>query len=324
MNSFYNSKFPIPWPAAPTPGKISRLKDGLARFRAAFAFRLKYWFKPPPQPADGVTFCIAHFNSPEILNVTLHALRHFYPGSRVIVADAVSEWSQGRLAGQICAHYQVEWHPLAANHRHTGLLNYLFRQISTPTGIFLDQDCVLLDTLDDLIKELGQGRALIGPSDEMRMTHPNLGRVYPEMMNKLLRVHAQYIHASIMLLHVPTVRGWSRFHPFTWDGKLGPQVGERYYGITQLIRARRPEAILALENGHSAYGLGTVYLHAGRPVAYHNWYSGQIYGQHRKMDKICDADWLRAEMARFIKDYWAGSLNLDLQGIPGPGTNARP
>lgn len=316
MGDFYHSKFLVPLPAAPVPGKTSRFNDHLARFRAALGFRLKYWFKKSHPAAGGVTFCIAHFNSPEILNVTLHALRRFYPGSRVIVADAVSQWSQCRLAGEICAHYQAEWHPLAANHRHTGLLNYMFRQVVTPTAIFLDQDCVLLDSLDELIKALDHGKLLIGPSDEMRMTHPNLCRAYPEVTNKLLRVHAQYIHASIMLLHVPAIRGWSRFHPFTWNQKLGPQVGERYYGITQLIRARRAEAILALDNGHSAYGMGTVYFHAGRPLAYHNWYSGQIYGKHQKMDKLCDADWLRTEMARFIHDYWAGTLNLDLPGIP--------
>ena len=39
-------------------------------------------------PKASVTFCIAHFNSPEFLEAALHAVRRFHPEAQVIVADA--------------------------------------------------------------------------------------------------------------------------------------------------------------------------------------------------------------------------------------------
>jgi hypothetical protein len=48
-------------------------------------------------------------------------------------------------------------------------------------------------------------------------------------------------------------------------------------------------------------------------VAYHQWYSGRVFGKSDKMDEGLEADWHRAEISRFIQDYRAGTLKFDLQ-----------
>ncbi|MGA2802025.1 MAG: hypothetical protein ABSE97_06625 [Verrucomicrobiota bacterium] len=54
--------------------------------RVGAAFRWRQIFRRAPHAP--LTFCIAHFNSPEFLDVTLHTVRRFHPEARVIVADA--------------------------------------------------------------------------------------------------------------------------------------------------------------------------------------------------------------------------------------------
>src|SRR5947208_3203008 len=101
-----------------------------------------------------VTFLIAHFNCPEFLAATLHAIRKFHANSRIVVADATSDWKMYRLAKKECAKAGAEMHPLAIQHRHSGILNYLFRQARSDIAVFLDQDCILLGRLDPLIEKV--------------------------------------------------------------------------------------------------------------------------------------------------------------------------
>ncbi|MGA3163705.1 MAG: hypothetical protein ABSD77_05840 [Verrucomicrobiota bacterium] len=56
------------------------------RLGVTVLFRCKRFLRPAPKAS--ITFCIAHFNSPEFLDVALHAVRRFHPDARVIVADA--------------------------------------------------------------------------------------------------------------------------------------------------------------------------------------------------------------------------------------------
>jgi hypothetical protein len=149
----------------------------MRRLGATLLFRCKQLLRPAPETA--VTFCIAHFNSPEFLDATLHAIRRFHPGARIIVADASSEWRQYVAAKSACRRHHAELHPLATRHRHTGLLNYMFRQVRSRVAIYLDQDCVLLDSLDPLIQQIQAGKILVGPRDEFRATHPNLCGRHP-------------------------------------------------------------------------------------------------------------------------------------------------
>lgn len=294
----------------PEPSRAS-VADRWRRLCAVAAFRCQRRARPP---LARLTFCIAHFNSPAFLDASLHSIRRFHPEARVIVADASSAWPEFVAARTACDRHGATLHPLVGRHRHTGLLNYMFSRIASPYGVFLDQDCLLLDRLDPLVRVLEDGKALTGPRDEMWLTNPRLCRARPELANFRFRSRPEFVHASLMTLNVPRVRSWSR-KPFIWRGEWGPHPLERYYGLTELVRRNQADGVLTLDPAHTGYGLGQVYLFEGRALAYHHWYSGQVYGRRDKLDDLFDADWLRAEMDRFLNDYWKDTLKLE---IPDP------
>jgi hypothetical protein len=282
----------------------------LSRLCEVISFHLRRGLRR--QTAGDLTFCIAHFNAPDFLAVTLHSIRRHYHDARIIVADASSVWAEFCAAKSICSRYGAELHPLLNFHRHTGLLNYMFRKVTTPLAIFLDQDCVLLESLDPLLQKVVEGVLLAGPRDEMWITHPNGCTKYPTLRNGRLRNHPQFIHASLMVVNIGQVRRWIGRQPFRWEPAWGPHPLERYYGLTERVRRKAPHAIMDLDSQHTGYGMGTVYLYGGRPLAYHNWFSGQVFGQSGKMEDIFDADWLRAEMNRFLTDYWDNKVDFKL------------
>ena len=294
----------------PEPSRAS-VADRWRRLCAVAAFRCQRRASPP---LARLTFCVAHFNSPAFLDASLHSIRRFHPEARVIVADASSAWPEFVAARTACDRHGATLHPLAGRHRHTGLLNYMFSRIASPYGVFLDQDCLLLDRLDPLVRALEDGKALTGPRDEMWLTNPRLCRARPELANFRFRSRPEFVHASLMALNVPRVRSWAR-KPFIWRGEWGPHPLERYYGLTELVRRNQADGVLTLDPAHTGYGLGQVYLFEGRALAYHHWYSGQVYGRRDKLDDLFDADWLRAEMDRFLNDYWKDTLKLE---IPDP------
>ena len=279
------------------------------RLGAAMLFRCKQLLRPAPKAS--ITFCIAHFNSPEFLAATLHSIRRFHPAARVIVSDASSVWPEFLAAKKVCARYGAELHPLAGKHRHTGLLNYMFRRVRNRVGIFLDQDCVLLASLDPVIRLIESGKILIGPRDEFRATHPNLCERYLQMAGHSFRTRPEFVHASLMVMDAPRVRGWST-KPFVWRAEWGKHPLERYYGLTELVRRNQSDGVLTLDSEHTGYGLGHVYIFNGSQIAYHQWYSGQVYGKAGKMDALYDADWLRDEMKRFLRDYWDDKVDFKL------------
>jgi hypothetical protein len=268
--------------------------------------------RPLASPSSSpLTFCIAHFNAPAFLDASLHSIRRFHPEAQVIVADASSAWPEFLAARTACDRRGATLHPLVGRHRHTGLLNYMFNRVTSPYGVFLDQDCLLLERLDPLVRTLQDGKALAGPRDEMRLTNPRLCRTLPELANFRFRSRSDFVHASLMALNVPRVRAWSR-EPFVWRTEWGPHPLERYYGLTELVRRNQSDGVLTLDSAHTGYGLGQAYLFGGRVLAYHHWYSGQVYGRRDKLDDLFDAGWLRAEMDRFLNDYWKDTLKLEI------------
>jgi hypothetical protein len=279
------------------------------RLGATTLFRCQQLLRPAPKAS--ITFCIAHFNSPEFLDAALHAIRRFHSDARVMVADASSVWREFLAAREVCARYGAELHPLVGKHRHTGLLNYMFRRVRSRVGIFLDQDCVLLASLDPVIQLIESGKILVGPRDEFRVTHPILCERYPQMAGHFFRTRPEFVHASLMVMDAPRVRTWSN-KPFIWRAEWGKHPLERYYGLTELVRRNQPDGVLTLDSEHTGYGLGHVYTFNGSPIAYHQWYSGQVYGQTAKMDAMYDADWLRDEMKRFLHDYWGDKIDFKL------------
>jgi hypothetical protein len=290
----------------------------LARFGEAVRFRIKLACTIKPAKKASLTFCIAHFNSPEFLDATLNSVRRFHPEARVMVADASSVWREYLAAKAVCQRHQAELHPLAGKHRHTGLLNYMFRRIRSRVAVFLDQDCVLLASLDPVIRLIESGKVLIGPRDEFRVTHSNFCARYPHADGHAFRTRPEFVHASLVVMDATRVRAWST-KPFIWRAEWGKHPLERYYGLTELVRRNQADGVLTLDSAHTGYGLGHVYNFNGSPIAYHQWYSGQVYGRTGKLDSLYDADWLRDEMKRFLRDYWGNKIDFKL--APSAGNN---
>lgn len=293
----------------------------LFRLLESASFQIRKTCSVPAKDSALLTFCIAHFNAPEFLDATLHSIRRFHSEARVIVADASSEWHQYLSAKSVCRKHRAELHPLATRHRHTGLLNYMFRQIRSRVAIYLDQDCVLLDSLQPLVRQIQSGKVLAGPRDEFQLLHPDLCARFPKLAGQFMRTRPEFVHASLMVMDVPRVRQWSG-KPFIWRNEWGKHPLERYYGLTELVRRNQPDGVLMLDNRHTGYGLGYIYIFNGIPLAYHQWYSGQVYGRTDKVDGN-DPDWLRAEMKRFLGDYWDGKVDFKLEStIRGVGGEA--
>ena len=116
----------------------------------------------------------------------------------------------------------------------------------------------------------------------MRLTHPRMQRVNPQFAGVYLRRWPQFIHASLMVVDVEQVGRWSR-RPFQTE-PMGTSHYEPYHAATELVRSRQSDGVLALDSAHTAYGLGQIYRYQGQPLAYHNWYSGRVYGQQGRMD----------------------------------------
>ncbi|MBU6402676.1 MAG: glycosyltransferase, partial [Verrucomicrobia bacterium] len=242
--------------------------------------------------------------------------RRHHPDSAIQVADSSSAPEQYLAAKAACHRFEAELIPLFFHHGHAAQLNFLLRRARSEVAVFLDQDCVVLNPLTPLFEELSRGKLLVGPRDEMRLTHPDLARRYPELAGENLRHAPDFIHASLMVVPPRQIVARLGGHPFYWDKRWNaepvarPFQVERYYGLCERLRRLRADSLLALESRHTGYGLGMVYLHRDVPVAYHHWYSGRIFRLAGKIDTVLDTDWLRAEMRRFIENYWQGRVEL--------------
>jgi hypothetical protein len=228
-----------------------------------------------------------------------------------LVADATSDWGCYLAAKKECERYQATMWPLLIQHRHSALLNFLLRKAKTEFVVFLDQDCVLLNRLDSLIDAVEQGAMLAGPRDQMLVDYPLRSGERPNFKPQYLRKFGDYVHASLMVLRPAKVRAQFGNRPFHWKKSFGEQNHEKYHGLSHLLQKSNPKSVLLLDSVHTAYGLGMVYYHGEKLLAYHNWYSGRVFKQTGTMDGI-KIDTLVQSMERFLRDYKANRLNFDL------------
>jgi hypothetical protein len=258
-----------------------------------------------------ITFLIAHFNSPEFLAACLDAIRKYHPGSSILVADATSDWDSYLAAKKECKRFNAQMRPLAIQHRHSGILNFLFQQAKTDFAVFLDQDCILLHRLDSILETVGKEILLAGPRDKMLLDYPLRSGTKPDFKPTFLRSYQNYVHASLMVLQPEKIRAAYGSSPFRWQKSFGDHVHEKYHGLSHQLHASQPKSLLLLDSIHSSYGLGMIYLHNNVPLAYHNWYSGRVFKQQGKLDGL-PIDSLKGAMDRFLHDYWAKKLDFGL------------
>lgn len=268
-----------------------------------------------PVDADA-TFLVAHYNAPEFLAACLGTVRRFHPGSRIVVSDSTSSRQAYLDARSECRRHGAELHTLAGAYSHPWLIEYLLRQARTPLAVFLDQDCLLLGPLGPLFDRMGSSVLLAGPRDEMFLTHRNVISLRPDLWRGRLRYYPRYVHASLMATRPAEILKQFGKRPFTWTSALGQNPLESYYGLSERLQLTQPEALCLLESVHTGYGLGMLYLLDGKPLAYHNWYSGRVSQGQATIDGV-NADWLRAEARRFLRDWASGTVDFDV-AAPSP------
>ena len=274
-----------------------------------------------------LTFLVPHHNGPEFLGAALHSIRKHHPGSRISVSDAGSTSVHLRAASSACRTYGAELQPLVRRRRHTAQLDHLIRRARTPYAVIVDQDCLLLRRLDEILCELTEDCWLIGPQDRMALDNPELRRRQPGVNWSYLRDAPRYVHASFMVLRPRPILERFGTKPFTWDPSLGPRPREKYYGLCERLHRDDRRRIGMLQSAHTRYGFGMAYLFDGRPIAYHQWYSGRTSDAGETIDGT-DTRFLEEALRRFLEDYWAGRVDLGLTDLsetsdsgaePGPG-----
>ena len=264
------------------------------------------------QHADArITFCIPHHNSPEFLEIALRAIRQHHADSRVLVADSTSRREAFVAAKELCRQYEAELHPAFGKHGHSYLLHQLWRVVTSEVAAFMDQDCVLLASLDPLLRQIENGIVLIGPRDGVTLDHPHYCRANGGPQE--FRTRPMFAHPSLMVVNANKVHELAGERPFRWREELWgpePQPPEGPYALSECVRRYEADALLLLENRHTGYCYGTVYLYNSEPIAYHNWHSS-VYGDPAAKQNET-YDWMLRETKRFLDDYWNDSLDFQL------------
>jgi hypothetical protein len=168
------------------------------------------------------------------LTVKSASMSRHHPKSRAIVADSGSELQQYLAAKRTCRLFDAEFRPRVLHHNHTAQLNFLCRSAKSDVAVFLDQDCVLLAPLTSLLAHLEKGALLVGPRDEMWLTHPNFARRYPTLLNTRLREARRFVHASLMITKPKTLVSKFGKRPFSsanGSADAYEHQAERYYGL---------------------------------------------------------------------------------------------
>jgi hypothetical protein len=213
-------------------------------------------------------FCIVHWNAPDFLLLNVSQIEFLYPNSKIYVLDNGSQQSNIDAIEKGLRQYNnitlfaapgyPNWATRIAADRllysHTKglqfLLNYAVEK-GDEFAVFLDQDCILSNRVDNLIAKLGKDVILIGP-----------------------RCKGNYnlVHASFMILQPKRIYQlfgkFSIFHEQT-------NLPEAYHGLSLKSRGK----ILFLESiPHNEIPSLSSYSTEGVTYAWHAWFSSRTIG----------------------------------------------
>ena len=202
-------------------------------------------------------FCIVHWNAPHFLLLNVKRLELLHPESKIYVFDnASSEANLKAALSGLKGYKNVTLFSNKRDYSHTWachimglqfLLNYA-AQRSDSIAIFLDQDCILVNRVDDLIDKLdGKETLLIGVRDR-----------------------AVGVHGSFMMMQPVVIYGL-----FGDQSLIDGKAFETYQGIAR--KATGKTLFLEMQK-HPEIPLLTRYMYRGKTYAWHSWYSSRIVG----------------------------------------------
>jgi hypothetical protein len=237
-------------------------------------------------------FCIVHWNAPHFLLLNVKRLELLHPESKIYVFDNAS--SEANLKAALSGLKGYENITLFSNKRdysHTWachimglqfLLNYA-AQRSDSIAIFLDQDCILVNRVDDLIDKLdGKETLLIGVR-----YYFEIPKNHGLLKEGPLRNLPDTIHGSFMAMQPVVIHGL-----FGDQSLIDGKAFEPYQGIAR--KATGKTLFLEMQK-HPEIPLLTRYMYRGKTYAWHSWYSSRIVGMK-------DTDVLDGLSVSWLKD----------------------
>lgn len=234
-----------------------------------------------------LAFAIVHYNAPEFALLNIKQISKLHPEAPIMVFDNNSA-IQNRTklvngAGENVAFYLNRRDYSNKWCCHVLPLQYLLNDAAAKgveNLVFLDQDCILTQRVDALLKRFSEDILLIGARDYVVKSKP-FGRLdHPAM-----RIWPSYVHASLMLLQPKVI-----YEKFGKTSLMGKNVFEAYHGISQKCRGK----ILFLETEMSRENPPlTRYFLGEETFAFHAWYSRISTMNPNETINYLSTDWIK-------------------------------
>jgi hypothetical protein len=268
------------------------VKDGLFRIILR-NLKVKQLLTNKREYESRIAFGIVHYNVPNFLLLNIKQLELLHPEAKIYVFDnASSEENLKTILTELSRYENITLFSNRQDYSNTWachiiglqfLLNYAAeKQDSTIT--FLDQDCILVNKVYDLINKLEDKEViLVGVRDYVEVP-----KNYGPLKKGTLRNYPEVMHASFMMMKPVLIRKLFGKHSLM-DGKSF----EPYHGIARKAAGKT----LFLETQmHPEIPLLTRYIYEGKTYAWHSWYSSRIFGMK-------DTEFLNNLPVSWLKEY---------------------
>lgn len=228
-----------------------------------------------------LAFCIVHWNAPEFLLLNVNQLEVLHPESNVYILDNGSEASNLDAIKKGLKRFKnvtlFSARPKYSSHT-VGLqflLNYSARQLDE-VAVFLDQDCLLSNNIDDLTLNLNNDILLIGARDYLVIP-----KDYGPLKKGNLRNQPNMVHPSFMMLKPKRIIQLFGNYPF-FKKKIKNASWSFHVEVYHALSYRAQGHIMFLEmKMHDTIPLLTSYLHHGAIYAWHAWGGSRMLAIHR-------------------------------------------
>lgn len=237
-------------------------------------------------------FGIVHWNAPNFLLLNAKRLELLHPESKIYVFDNYSSKENLEVVLNGLRSYEnVTLFSGKRDYSNTWachiiglqfLLNYAAQCLDV-VAVFLDQDCVLANRVDELIGKLdGKQTLLIGVRD-----YVEIHKDYGPLKKGTLRNFPDVVHGSFMAMQ-PTV-----IHSlFSDESLIDGRLFEPYHGIARKLAGKT--LFLEMEM-HPEIPLLTRYIYGWTTYAWHSWYSSRTVGMK-------DTDFLNGLPVSWLND----------------------
>jgi len=235
---------------------------------------------------------IVHFNAPDYLLLNLKSLSKVLGGVKVIILDNGSFDSAYESVLAIARRFSKTVTIFRNNHLinrmrdHTMGINYIVElagKLAIDRLIILDQDCILVDPIEDLRSRV-PGEAVLAGVRDLRNSFKG------------------FVHPSLMILDVSYFKKLGPSSVYGPPTRFTDKIWEPYYGITynsigKIIYIDQTD----LPMGNTPFNI-SAYIYKGRIIAYHSWYSSRMFATK---DKILDSQPVETLIARrrFLYTY---------------------